>query len=204
MGLFQFCSPRTIKNIDRPNKFYIYRSLDKMEHIKNYLDGLCHISYSEFFNDPFDTSFAEQFSVSWFSKYPALRMFDIVMRYLFIGDRRKEILKEKFAQVVDTNKELSFKEVFAIINSLLPYNERYDIEEACASIEKYINERNPVFSMPYKVACFGSRYDSILMWAYYGGAHKGICIEYDFSLINQSFWNENIKKNAIHFHLVFK
>lgn len=36
----------------------------------------------------------------------------------------------------------------------------------------------------FRVACFSTIYDSILMWSHYAGSHTGYCIEYDFEKIN--------------------
>ena len=41
-----------------------------------------------------------------------------------------------------------------------------------------------------KVACFTEDKKSVLMWAYYGDNHKGICVEYDFT--------DEEKKNKMH------
>lgn len=29
------------------------------------------------------------------------------------------------------------------------------------------------------IACFSYKYDNVLMWSYYTGSHKGVCLEYD-------------------------
>lgn len=37
-----------------------------------------------------------------------------------------------------------------------------------------------------KVACFSETWESIPMWSYYADSHKGVCIKYDFSLLDAS------------------
>ena len=38
----------------------------------------------------------------------------------------------------------------------------------------------------YRICCFSSRYDSILMWSHYADENKGICVEYDLGLLDHS------------------
>lgn len=37
-----------------------------------------------------------------------------------------------------------------------------------------------------KVACFSETWESIPMWSYYANAHKGVCLKYDFKLLDNS------------------
>lgn len=34
------------------------------------------------------------------------------------------------------------------------------------------------------VACFSEKFDSLSMWSYYANSHKGVCLKYDFSLLD--------------------
>lgn len=38
----------------------------------------------------------------------------------------------------------------------------------------------------HKVTCFSSESDNVLMWSHYGDKHKGICIGFDFTAINEN------------------
>lgn len=46
-------------------------------------------------------------------------------------------------------------------------------------------ERNQDMSNIFKVLCLTESYENILMWSYYGDSHKGYCIEYESSCINE-------------------
>ena len=37
-----------------------------------------------------------------------------------------------------------------------------------------------------KVACFSETWESIPMWSYYADSHKGVCMKYEFSLLDKS------------------
>jgi hypothetical protein len=61
------------------------------------------------------------------------------------------------------------------------FNDPYD-SLICNAISPTLNESLQKISSKYFVSCFSERWDSILMWSHYADHHKGICIQYDFTL----------------------
>lgn len=54
---------------------------------------------------------------------------------------------------------------------------------------------NVILPTDCKVSCFSEINDSILMWSYYANKHKGICVEYDVSLLEDDELNQIIRKS---------
>ena len=52
-----------------------------------------------------------------------------------------------------------------------------------------------------KVACFSETWESIPMWSYYADSHKGVCMKYDFALLDAS--DSNFEKIISSLHKVW-
>lgn len=53
----------------------------------------------------------------------------------------------------------------------------------------YVESKNIIlkYMRGFKIFCLTTSFDNILMWSHYANQHNGICIEYDFSYIEEEF-----------------
>lgn len=60
-----------------------------------------------------------------------------------------------------------------------------DINNVYNKIDEMIKGLYIQLSKVIGVSCFSTSSDNILMWSHYANKHRGVCIEYDFSLLEQ-------------------
>lgn len=60
----------------------------------------------------------------------------------------------------------------------------FSYEEFCENINAGFKETTRVMHLNCKISCFSEVCDSILMWSYYANCHRGVCIEFDLSRLN--------------------
>ena len=140
------------------------------------------------FNDPFDSLFHV-------SEKEMDRAYDLFMNYqLFIKFYKELVIDgKKPTYLGKIIKENIKKDALVVKNKLLYRKKEYisrsykmglsalkkndtDIKKQFSSLMKSTLDilRNTVL-----ISCFGSTYDSILMWSHYANKHKGACIEFE-------------------------
>ena len=62
--------------------------------------------------------------------------------------------------------------------------DEFTFADFCNTINSGYKQINPFVPVECKMSCFSEVHDSILMWSYYANNHKGVCIEYDLSLLD--------------------
>lgn len=87
------------------------------------------------------------------------------------------IIDEPDADLLQKSKEIS-----SLFGKEIPEG---DINNVYNKIDEMIKGLYIQLSKVIGVSCFSTTSDSILMWSHYADKHRGICIEYDFSLLEQ-------------------
>lgn len=132
-------------------------------------------------NDPFDSSYAQQFDEALESTLP-IKHFFYECWFLHNLPWIDEIKMQ-----IETNPEekVTLNEFGSLVAEI--------VDRAGGSIsEKWICEEYykhcPIIeAREYgRVASFSETWNSIPMWAYYANSHKGVCVKYDFSLLEKN------------------
>jgi len=79
---------------------------------------------------------------------------------------------KKWLRIIERHK-LSEEQILAK-NELMAFSNPEN-EKAMEIVSRILDLRHSLY-----VGCLSSRFDSILMWSYYGQNHKGICLEIEF------------------------
>ena len=163
-----------------PQKLYRYRSAEKIERLKDEIvNGRIFMSSPLNMNDPFDSC-----SLLENSK-PTVYVHD------------KKIYEETFKEILDKN---TFNKIFKDGNWFekltesvaLKYVSPEVIDEAkekalktiMQGIEDINSEINETINRTYRFACFTQSKTNLPMWNHYANGHKGVCLEYDTTEIN--------------------
>jgi len=163
-----------------PQKLYRYRSAEKIERLKDEIvNGRIFMSSPLNMNDPFDSC-----SLLENSK-PTVYVHD------------KKIYEERFKEILDKN---TFNKIFKDGNWFekltesvaLKYVSPEVIDEAkekalktiMQGIEDINSEINETINRTYRFACFTQSKTNLPMWNHYANGHKGVCLEYDTTEIN--------------------
>lgn len=91
-----------------------------------------------------------------------------------LGEEYSESLKE-YADSKESNTNLLVKDYI----DFLADNKGFNRKEIYRVLSNLIKLCSPLPWGKNKVSCFSEYNDSILMWAYYANAYKGVCIQYD-------------------------
>ena len=163
-----------------PQKLYRYRSAEKIERLKDEIvNGRIFMSSPLNMNDPFDSCSLLE------NNKPTVYVHD------------KEIYKERFKEILDKN---TFNKIFKDDNWFEKLTEsvasKYvsleEIDEAkekalktlMQGIEDINSEINETINRTYRFGCFTQSKTNLPMWNHYANGHKGVCLEYDTTEIN--------------------
>ena len=155
--------------------------------LKNVIDEITndHIYFSplEVLNDPFDSSAAlsmEECKIITDSPVGFLHSFWWFSNATWYKDVEREIQYR-------SNESLTLEDFCKLLSKLLEtksirYNPNYLIELY------YSRAWCNIFKRSYgrRIACFSETWESSPMWSYYADSHKGVCLKYDFSILDRS------------------
>lgn len=137
----------------------------------------------EILNDPFDSSCSMSFDETCQMTNPAMYFYNgsyFLHNYTWSSKLKSyiEALPEESISLVDFSKIVSdfAKGMGEIISSDLICEMYYQ-----HSFHKPTKKR-----VCGKVACFSETWESIPMWSYYADSHKGVCMKYNFELLDVS------------------
>lgn len=189
---YTFCKPKTPSTASARRKLYIYCSTkDHFAKAKGCMLGNVHLSYSDYFNDPFDCKYGEPFSLNWIPSQPAKQLSALISSsmlrghcdiYELWGCITGEVLRS-----FSDDQMITLDQIIETASSLV----KSDLEKAAIHsipmlVEQDLQKKNPAVGFSYKIACFSEEIKSTLMWAYYAGEHRGACVEFDLSLLDES------------------
>lgn len=149
-------------------KFYQYRSFDIDGHnLQNLKNNQIYLNNPQNFNDPFDCFFTANF-------------------YDYI---KNELLKHKENIVSNLNKQFNLSdsqkyEAIKYLESDELFNQ-LNITQMITKQDKYqdLEGLKKTLQNSFKVSCFSTDNNNLLMWSHYAKNHQGFCVEYDVSKI---------------------
>ena len=160
-----------------PPELYKYREINNKEALEEniHIDALknekVYLSNPYFFNDPYDSLFSIDMQ----------KIKEQIIQTLKEQIVQKEIDKNNIVSAKIENIDLIYKDINIqnqnIISNLIENNSE-------VLYDTYLKKQ-----IRFKICCFSEIPDSILMWSHYSNYHKGFCIGYDTSKIE-----ERIKK----------
>lgn len=172
-----------------------------------------HLDDPRSFNDPFDSAFSFPHISMMTIKISEKTMFMQISDYLFSLPTKKHT--EKHMSIIEEMmlielSKMSFlstnsieQPALDIINKIytLCETDKFSLKEFINEIDKSFAEKKRKMYLECRVSCFSEINDSILMWSYYADNHKGICLEFDLSKLNEDDkMNQDIKKNLSRVH----
>ena len=96
---------------------------------------------------------------------------------------KEELVRDIYDKSEQMKKLSSFADYFKVLRND-PKERKFFKEAILSASNKIASKLQEIFSDYYGVACFASRMDNKLMWAYYAESSKGICIGFDFDFKN--------------------
>lgn len=162
-----------------PQYIYKYREINPNEpiednkHIDALKNGKNYLAKPYSFNDPYDSAFSMDIEI-------------------FI----ESLIKTAERQAKEKILKIEFEKLGIDINKV-------NIDPICKDMNIDLSKAKPVFEnnkqifyeelinkIKFKISCFSETNKSILMWSHYASQHKGFCIEYDTSKIEDKIKKE--------------
>lgn len=147
------------------------------------LNDHVYLSSIETLNDPFDSSFALTFEDALEQEY----MLGFYLSNCSFLKNEKWFIDIEKRLVSQEHQWISLKDFTEILEK------ESKMAGGChsAGVIAKILYKSGVFGatkrIPYgKVACFSETWASVPMWSYYAGSHKGVCLKYDFDLLDKN------------------
>lgn len=178
----------------KPN-FKLYKYIGKS---KYYIDEIenkhLYLSKPSNFNDPFDCA------VSFTKDNIGSIIGENHMHYLYC---KKILSKEQLNTIGSNLKDKSYSSLSEYLHEIV---KQLSNNKCKVTFDQLLNkycEAHNIGKILFhdsntKVVCFSETNTSIPMWAYYANSHKGVCLEYDLSLLNsKNFYEQNLL-NAFH------
>ena len=192
-----------LNNFDKPSVLYRYKPFNKFvqdELENNYI----YLSDIPSFNDPYDCLgyMTDNFMTNNFFYSTSILKFDKYLQiYLQSRDMYLEACKENnirefatdfFDYIDDTITMDDILEIFEYLEEAyqkhennIPIVDMYS--QACLKISKIVYaEYKHLKTKHLRVTCFSETNNNIPMWAHYANKGKGICIEYDISILKSN------------------
>ncbi|MBQ6730788.1 MAG: DUF2971 domain-containing protein [Bacilli bacterium] len=169
----------------------IYKYLDEKGGLATIKNNSVLLNIPLKYNDPFDCE-------GNVSDEESSRSFELFLNYqLFKGMYdyfvRHDLKAKRFKSLAET-----FKKYLPVAGSEIKKTKKYILQaylKPCRPlICKHLGKTMPVLKKEFKqvmkdsfsklrkrvvISCFGSSFDSILMWSHYANMHKGVCIEFE-------------------------
>ena len=163
-------------SIDKSVVWDDWENVDKWETIV--FDGAIYCTSPAFFNDPFDSALP-----SMPDKVPT-------------EEERKDIISQLSAAFHFTFKEMKelidepdFEETITRI-----FHERGMPDYFCQQFIQELKKNTIIYKEFMALSCFSETNKSKLMWGHYANNYSGVCIEYDFTKINNEQFRRGINK----------
>lgn len=173
--------------IDR--KLYKYYSNIKYA-IDSISKGRIHLDDPSGFNDPFDAAF----SLHKYTIMDSYESLDVVLEKVISyttqssASARSEIVNPLLSlmnQQLEFNKKMPIRKAIRFLYDQL-HNKSCSFDTFCDIIDNGFAKTSGYVRLDCRISCFSEVWDSILMWSYYAQSHKGVCVEYDLSKLNQN------------------
>ncbi len=180
-----FSEALDLKRKNIPNRLYRYRTVtdENLQYRKNEIvEGELYLSHPDELNDPFEGCSLLQSTKpdiyadkSTYMEYYRLQGKEDEVKEIFADENWFEKLIAYTVESVD-GKISKDKSREALINVM------------CHAFEQFNSDLNTTIRKMNRVACFTTNPKNLPMWNHYTYGHKGICLEYDTSLISNVFY----------------
>lgn len=187
-------------NIDRKLYKYFSNTAYAIDSIKN---RRIHLDKPRDFNDPFEAMICFHHYISSDLQENKRTAFVKIQDYLLSVPQYKQTnhhfemikylasIKEQYINLID-DQSFSTLNIVGDIYSKLD-SPSFSLQDFRSEIDYGYEATAGIKYLDCKMSCFSELWDSILMWSYYANSHKGVCVEYDLSkLDDQSTLNQQI------------
>ena len=178
----------------------IYKYLDQIGAIKTIKGNSVVLREPEGFNDPFDCKFysdseEKDCAFDLFLNWKIFELFyNELIRSSSKDNLRTKLLKKRLQSIAKNIKETKAYSRQPDIDIYLTIGMKklgYNKSALKKEFDKMIDNVYARMRRIALVSCFGSSFDSVLMWSHYAEKHRGVCIEYeiedkDFKMVNYS------------------
>lgn len=132
-------------------------------------------------NDPFDSSYAMSFKETC-QQTKRIMLFYLESYFLEVAPWYKEL--DKYIRSLP-DAMVTLAEFSKIVSDYVQKIGGYiNPETICKAYYSHCFYKPPQKLCLGKVASFTETWESIPMWSYYANSHKGVCMKYDFSLLD--------------------
>lgn len=171
-----------IKTCNLPSHIYKFRAVNGYS-LQNLRDSTIWLCSADQYNDPYECS--AKLDLSRLSIETSRRRFREIASFARLGDRLDEATLAHAEQADDPMCEIAL----ALLRSHEPpLNEDKieslinDLFSVAADVSSgIIRHQNALLQRGMKICSFSERNDSTVMWGHYADSHKGFCIEYAIS-----------------------
>lgn len=176
------------KDKDYPESVYKYCNLNSNNHTDNFQKNQIWLSNPLGFNDPYDCSIT----------YDSEKISNVIGSNM-VKEFLEDISEEEMSTSIKENILVSADPIQTLLNWIEEFIKGSLAEKAFKDLVKNIQDMkefilkdfNDKYRSKLKVSSFSEDNKSLLMWAHYANNHKGFCIEYDLSSMDDK---ENLKK----------
>ena len=189
----------------------IYKYLNQDGAIKTIKSNSVLLNTPLKFNDPFDceTNITEEENNKAFELFLNYQLFKGLYDFFV----KKDVKAARFKTLAN-----KYKEYLPLAGSKIKKTKKYVMQDylmPCRPfIGKYLGKTLASLRIEFKqvikdsfkklkkrivVSCFGSKFDSVLMWSHYADKHKGACVEYEIN--DKDFKQVDYKKEMPTFRL---
>ena len=169
----------------------IYKYLDEKGAFETIKDNSVLLRKPIEFNDPFDCLF-------WTSEEEKDRAYKLFINYQLFKTFYQEMFVEKKKALRLKTLSSTFKENIKRESQVIKKNKKYELQPYLSAYyafaSKWLKKKDTTLKAQFKkminnvlikmrsivlVSCFGSSYDSVLMWSHYADKHGGACVEFE-------------------------
>jgi len=147
---------------------------------------------SDCFNDPLDNAFKAPITVDWMCRSNPAQHYNSLKGLIqaieseidtcFLEALSSYSLSDHYSpQTLVTMEEL----ITSICNDIPA--KLIGPKSIVQKINADLRSKNPSISNNLRIACFSTIKNSVPMWGYYGGNHRGMCIEFDLTLLPEDY-----------------
>lgn len=168
-----------IKACNLPSHIYKFRPVNGYS-LQNLRDSTVWLCSADHYNDPYECS--AKLDLYRLSIETSKRRFREIASFARLGDRLDDATLAHAEKADDPVREIAL----ALLRSHEPPLSEDEIEQlindlfsvAAEVSSGTIRHQNAVLQRGMKICSFSERNDSIVMWGHYADSHKGFCMEY--------------------------
>lgn len=188
----------------------LYKYFSNVEYAVNCIrKQMIHLDDPKTFNDPFDATFSCPSYTYLDYEEEVGRTVENLEEYVLNvpAEHQTPHTKQIILDLISLKSQKSYANMHQPISTTLRaiydhfLEPQFSYEEFCENINAGFKETKRVMSLNCKISCFSEVCDSILIWSYYANCHRGVCVEFDLSRLDNSIpLNKEILNNISMVH----